>query len=104
IVAGAGSGKTLTILGKLQYLIRYKTNVPKDILLLSFTNKTVEELNERIDELQLGVKATTFHKLGKEIIGKYSDLPPGVTNENTLAKVIDDYLKNDIRNDQKALQ
>src|SRR5690606_31164936 len=48
IIAGAGSGKTLTILGKVQYLVQQKNIKSENILLLSFTQKTVEELNERL--------------------------------------------------------
>ena len=47
LIAGAGSGKTLTILGKVQYLIEQKNITPDNILLLSFTKKTVEDLNIR---------------------------------------------------------
>src|SRR5699024_5085342 len=35
IIAGAGSGKTLTILGKVKYLIERRNINPEDILLLS---------------------------------------------------------------------
>ena len=45
IIAGAGSGKTLTILGKVKYLVEKRNIDPSKILLLSFTRKTVEELN-----------------------------------------------------------
>ena len=104
IIAGAGSGKTLTILGKVQYLIEKKNIDPKDILLLSFTKKTVEELNERLKEIELDVVATTFHKLGYDIIRKYHRETPAVTNENTLSEVIKTYLQSDIFKDSEALQ
>jgi len=104
IIAGAGSGKTLTILGKVQYLIEQKHINPEDILLLSFTKKTVEELNERLDKIRLGVSATTFHKLGYDTIKKYHPAIPAVTNENTLSGVIKAYLQEDIFKDAKALQ
>ena len=66
IIAGAGSGKTTTIVAKVQYLIdRYKVN-PQDILLLSFTNKSTKDLEKRINIKNIEVK--TFHKLGYEII------------------------------------
>src|SRR5690606_38996781 len=68
IIAGAGSGKTLTILAKVQYLIEQKGIYPDDILLLSFTKKTVEELNERLIRIGIGTRATTFHKLGYDTI------------------------------------
>lgn len=104
IIAGAGSGKTLTILGKVQYLIEQKNINPKDILLLSFTKKTVEELNERLKKIELDTEATTFHKLGYNIIKKYHPDTPAVTNENTLSEVIKTYLQTDIFNNPEALQ
>jgi len=104
IIAGAGSGKTLTILGKVKYLVEKKNIAPKEILLLSFTKKTVEELNERLKKLELDVEATTFHKLSYDVIKKYQSFVPSVTNENTLSNVIKEYLKTDILNNSKALQ
>lgn len=104
ILAGAGSGKTLTILGKVKYLIEQKGIDPENILLLSFTKKTVEELNERLRKMELGTRATTFHKLGYDTIKKYQSNIPILANDNTLALVIDAYLKTDIFNDSHALQ
>lgn len=104
IIAGAGSGKTLTILGKVQYLIEQKNISPDNILLLSFTQKTVEELNERLKKMELGAEATTFHKLGYGIIKKHLSDIPAVTNDNTLRGVVEEYLKTDIYNNAEALQ
>ena len=104
IIAGAGSGKTLTILGKVKYLIEVKKTKPEDILLLSFTSKTVEELNVRLENMGLGTRARTFHKLGYDTIKKYHKKTPAVTNENTLRNVIKSYLKNDIFSDKMALE
>lgn len=104
IIAGAGSGKTLTIIGKVQYLIEQKNIQPDEILLLSFTQKTVAELNERLQKLNLCVQATTFHKLGYDTIKKFHTDIPAVTNENTLSNIITEYLKADILDDDTALQ
>lgn len=104
IVAGAGSGKTLTIIGKVKYLIEQKQINPEDILLLSFTKKTVDELNVRLKNIELKVKATTFHKLGYDIIKKHQSVSPAVTNDNTLRKVIKQYIEEEILNDSKALE
>ncbi|MGV1013286.1 MAG: UvrD-helicase domain-containing protein [Flavobacterium sp.] len=104
IVAGAGSGKTLTILGKVKYLIEQKNINPDNILLLSFTKKTVEDLNIRLNEMNLGVQATTFHKLGYNSIKKYDKNTPAVTNENTLNNTVKGYLQKDILNNTIALQ
>lgn len=104
IIAGAGSGKTLTILGKVKYLIEHKNVSPEAILLLSFTKKTVDELNERLKNIGLNARATTFHKLGYETIKKYQATIPAVTNENTLGNVVKSYLEKEIFNDAEALE
>lgn len=104
IIAGAGSGKTLTILGKVKYLIEQKKVKPENILLLSFTKKTVDELNERLKNIGLAARATTFHKLGYDTIKKYQTTVPAVTNENTLNKVLKEYLEKEIFNDEEALK
>ena len=41
VVAGAGSGKTLTIVGKIKYLVEVLKVNPKNILCISFTNEAV---------------------------------------------------------------
>ena len=104
IIAGAGSGKTLTILGKVKYLIEKKNIKPEHILLLSYTKKTVEELNERITKLGIGAEATTFHKLGYDTIKRFQSNIPAVTNESTLSRVIKEYLQNDIFKDSEAVE
>lgn len=104
IIAGAGSGKTLTILGKVKYLIEKKNINPENILLLSFTKKTVEDLNKRITNIGLGTEATTFHKLGYDIIKRFQTKTPAVTNDNTLSRVIKEYLQKDIFGNSEAIQ
>lgn len=92
IVAGAGAGKTLTIVGKVAYLCSVKHISPKDILLISFTNKAAEEMTERLSK-QLGhpVAAYTFHKLGLEIIRKHLSAAPNIADDNTLEGIINRY-------------
>ena len=104
IIAGAGSGKTLTILGKVKYLIEQKNIEPENILLLSFTKKTVEELNERLKSIGLNTRATTFHKLGYDTIKKHRENVPALTNENTLKNIVKEYLEKEIFNDTNALE
>jgi DNA helicase-4 len=104
IIAGAGSGKTLTILGKVKYLIEQKKIIPENILLLSFTKKTVDELNERLKNIGLEARATTFHKLGYDIIKRNVENIPALTNENTLNNVVKKYLEKEIFYNAEALE
>lgn len=69
IIAGAGSGKTTTIIGKIKYLIKMNMCNANDILLLSFTNKSAKEMKIRVkNETNEDIDTYTFHKLGLEII------------------------------------
>jgi DNA helicase IV len=104
IIAGAGSGKTLTIIGKVKYLIEQKNVKPENILLLSFTKKTVDELNERLKNIGLGARATTFHKLGYDTIKKHQATLPAVTNENTVSNIVKGYLQKEIFDNDEALK
>lgn len=73
VIAGAGCGKTSMILAKVDYLI-HKGVDPKKILVLSYTKKTVEDLNKKLRKLNTNVEAMTFHSLGCKIVGqRYND-------------------------------
>lgn len=69
VVAGAGSGKTTTMVAKVKYLIDIQKVAPEQILLISYTNKATEELKARIQQdFHLPISIFTFHKLGLEIL------------------------------------
>lgn len=104
VVAGAGSGKTLTILGKVLFLTKIKHVDPKRILLMSYTRKTVNDLNDRLKKISSNAKATTFHKLGLDIITDFEGERPNVAEENTLRKVVKKYLREGISTHPKQAQ
>ena len=92
VVAGAGSGKTLTIAAKVKYLCQRKNVSPEDILLLAFTRKAAEEMTGRIrDGLGLRVRATTFHKLGLDLLTRNTGKRPEVVDQ--LNEFVEDYLE-----------
>lgn len=73
IIAGAGSGKSLTMVGKIKYLVKYQNIDIKDILCIAFTNNAAKSLEERITkELNIENKVYTFHKLSLEILASYN--------------------------------
>lgn len=51
ILAGAGSGKTRTLVHRLAYLIQEKKIPPSSILAVTFTNKAAGEMKQRVQKL-----------------------------------------------------
>lgn len=102
VLAGAGSGKTLTIAAKTKYLVETKNIKPKDILLISFTKKSSDEMQERIaKKLNVDIQVKTFHKLGLDlIVQKYNKRPDIQSN---LGHVIDEYFYNTVYKNKKYL-
>ena len=69
IVAGAGSGKTLTMIGKIRYLIEYKHINSKEILCISFTNFTTISLKKALTkQYNYDIDVLTFHKVWLKLI------------------------------------
>lgn len=60
IQAGAGSGKTKTVIARIHNLIDHGIN-PEHILAITFTNKAAQELKNRLPESGHDVKASTIH-------------------------------------------
>lgn len=99
VLAGAGSGKTLTIAAKVKYLCEVKNINPDEILLVSFTKKSAQEMTERIkDKLGINAQATTFHRLGLEIIKNANGRRPEVLDENVLGDFINNFFENELLN------
>lgn len=97
VVAGAGAGKTTTVAAKVKYLVEKKHIDPKQILVISYTNKAVGELAEKINK-QLGIPCpvTTFHKTGYAILRKQEEERMGVVDGGFMYNVVNNYLKNNI--------
>lgn len=95
VVAGAGSGKTLTILGKIRYLIENEHIKETEILCISFTNETVKSLKNKTIEMGYNLDIYTFHKLGLSILGNVD-----IISGDYLDYIIDEYFESRIKYDK----
>lgn len=63
LLAGAGTGKTRTLIYRVAHLIESGVS-PESILLLTFTNKAAREMKERTEKIlkeKCGITACTYH-------------------------------------------
>jgi uncharacterized protein (TIGR00375 family) len=73
IVAGPGTGKTMTLTHRIAYQIRSQLASTEEILALTFTNKAAAEMRKRLiallpDEPGAQVKVSTFHAFCLEVL------------------------------------
>ena len=76
MLAGAGSGKTQTLIYRLAYLLE-RGVPPRNILLMTFTNKAAREMRDRTEMLlkynPKGLWSGTFHHVGNRSLRMYAE-------------------------------
>lgn len=102
VVAGAGSGKTLTICGKVEYLLKDKKISPNDILILSYSKKSADDLQTKIECIDNRLTVGTFHKIGLEILKETTGKSLAV--EDQYKAIIEKYFREEIRNRPNVLE
>jgi Superfamily I DNA and RNA helicases len=91
VIAGAGSGKSLTIIGKIRYLIETKYIEENQLLCISFTNDSTKSLNDSLMKCyNYNLEVLTFHKLALKIIKKVQK-EIKIADPNTLEFLIDEF-------------
>lgn len=89
LIAGAGAGKTYTITEKLKYLIEELGYKESEILVISFTNKSVDDLKKKIS---YNIDIKTFHKLAISILDSYN-INYKLVSDNYLELVTDEFFQ-----------
>src|SRR5216684_1136710 len=74
VIAGAGSGKTRTLTYRVAYLLENGID-PRNILLLTFTNKAARQMLDRVANLlpidASGIWGGTFHSVGNRMLRRH---------------------------------
>lgn len=102
VVAGAGSGKTLTICGKVEYLLKECGVKPEDILLLSYSKKSADDLQSKINKIDKNLTVGTFHKIGLDILKETQNKVFMV--EDQYKAIVEKYFREEIKNRPHILQ
>lgn len=93
LLAGAGSGKTFTIVEKIKRLLKEGLEEDK-ILCISFTKESALSLQNNLKKQNISIEVKTFHSLGYKIITKYKEI--NIVNKNALGNIIEKELKKEI--------
>ena len=104
VIAGAGAGKTTTVAAKVKYLVEKQGINPAEILVVSFTNKAVGELKEKINkQLKIACPITTFHSTGNAILHKDGEEKLNIVQNEKLYFVLEDYFRDTVLQNQKLV-
>ena len=79
LLAGAGSGKTRTIVEKIKYIINNKIALSSEILAITFTKKAALEMAERIGDKEVFV--ATFHSFCYKVIKDFDNREIKIAND-----------------------
>jgi len=90
VIAGAGSGKSFTIVGKIKYLTTVKNIRFNEILCVSFTNDSCLSLMNNLIKNDCKVEVLTFHKLALKIL-KLNNIKVNITPSDYLEYIIHEY-------------
>lgn len=77
ITAGPGSGKTSTLIGRIEYMVDTLAIPPAHILALTFSRKAAQEMEERLQTALQGEtlpKVSTFHAFCADLLRQHGDL------------------------------
>ncbi len=105
VLAGAGTGKTAVITGKVAHLIANRMVSPEHILVLAFNRKAVDELHKRLQASHANVKVETFHSFARRVVALSDGAPtisPRATDRQQLLRMIDDILESLLRDPERG--
>ena len=103
LIAGAGAGKTTTMAAKVKYLVEKKHVNPDEIIVISYTNKAIGELRERINKgLKIPAKICTFHAFAFDIVKHFSVEPPEINFSSY--NIVFDMLEKSIFNNKQLMR
>ena len=104
VIAGAGAGKTTTVAAKVKYLVEKQGIDPKQILIISFTNKAVNELKEKINkDLNIPCPIATFHSTGNAILHIHNPEQLNIVDGSKLYFLLQDYFRESVLKNERVI-
>ncbi len=92
VLAGAGTGKTSVVVGKVAHLVRNQGVSPHEVLVLAFNKKAVAEISVRLAGDLSAANVHTFHGFGYRVIADVEKGKPTLAEEFELPDTLKDIL------------
>lgn len=96
VLAGAGTGKTEVIVGKIAHLVRNRDVSAERILVLAYNRKAAQEIQKRLSANLTKVHVSTIHAFGRSVIAEVTEAPTIsklAADETALPSTIDNILR-----------
>ena len=97
VLAGAGTGKTAVIVGKVVHLVRNQNVSPRDILVLAFNRKAAEEIRNRLPSDCSAATVSTFHAFGLRTIARGEGRAPTISKLAEDQRALESAIENILR-------
>ena len=106
VLAGAGTGKTRVIVGKVAHLVRNEAIPPKEILVLAYNLDASKNIRARLGGDLATTEVKTFHAFGRSVIAGAEERAPTISklaeDEMALTKAIDGIIQDILQDPQKS--
>ena len=103
VTAGAGSGKTRTMVARAGYAARRRGTPPQAIAFITFTNKATEEIRQRTRERLPGLQVGTIHQLARRVLklvdGRTVQLSPMAEDDGLRLRRIAGWIREEVVRD-----
>ena len=103
VTAGAGSGKTRTMVARAGYAVRRLGTPPEAIAFITFTNKATGEIRQRTRARLPGLQVGTIHQLARRVLklvdGRTVQLSPMAEDDGLRLRRIAGWIREEINRD-----
>jgi len=106
VLAGAGTGKTRVIAGKVAHLVRNEAIPPHEILVLAYNREAAKNLRAQLGGDLATTEVKTFHAFGRSVIASAEGRAPTISNlaedDMALTKAIDGIIHEILQDPRKS--
>ena len=103
VTAGAGAGKTRTMVARAGYAVRRLRTPPEAVAFITFTIKATEEIRQRTRERLPGLQVGTIHQLARRVLklvdGRTVQLSPMAQDDGLRRRRIASWIREEIGRD-----